>query len=210
MFATTTAHLLLKAARTVRATKNSQCGAGPGDTGVACDSRVAQETTSGSHMCTASSSRSATTRMCVKEAHSCCRKIVSTQWEVKRKWKQIGRAMETMTIRCSGGTETWTLKLAASEPRDRIQRGEHSNAYANEQVPEVRNVKATVGKNRRRRPVLRGMPRVECAPRVREIGAVWIRQTGTTTITVESCNRRKARAGGAQKVGICWSRTRAM
>ena len=101
-------------------------------------------------------------RTCVKESHSCCRKIVSAQWNVKGKWKHIGTAMETMTKRCSGGSETWTLKKAASELRDKIQRVRTATREPTNRCQRCGMEKTTVGRDRRRpRPVLRSMSRAE-------------------------------------------------
>ena len=139
-------------------------------------------------------------RTCMKEAHSCCGKIVSTQWKVNGKWKHIGRAMETMTKRCSGGSETWTLKSAANELRDKIQRVRTAT-----REPTTRCQRCGTGKRQWEGIVADAgqfyeacfAQKVEKSPK--EIGAAWIRQTGTTTITVEHCKGRKAWAGGAIK-----------
>ena len=127
-------------------------------------------------------------RTCVKEAHSCCRKIVSTQWKVKGKWKQIGRAMETMTKRYSGGSETWTLKTAASDLRDRIRRVKAATCEPTERCKRCRKEKkrweGIVANAGQFYEACHAQKVEKCA---KEIGAAWIQETGTTTITVEKC-----------------------
>ena len=139
-------------------------------------------------------------RTCAKEAHSCCRKIVSTQWKVKGKWKQIGWAMETMTKRCSGGSETWTLKMAASEQRDKIQRVRTATREPTNRCQrcgmQKRRWEGIVADAGQFYEACPAQKEEECA---KEVGAAWIRQVGRTTKAVESCKRRKAWAGGAIK-----------
>ena len=138
-------------------------------------------------------------RTCVKEAHSCCRKIVSTQWKVKGKWKQIGRTMETMTKRYSGGSETWTLKTAASDLRDRIRRVKAATCEPTERCKRCRKKKrrweGIVADAGQFYEACHAQKVEKCA---KEIGTAWIQETGTT-ITVEKCKRRKAWAGGATR-----------
>jgi len=60
-------------------------------------------------------------RTCVKESHSCCRKIISyASWPKRRNWQMIARAVETTLKHYSHGAEIWRLKDAAKTYRARL------------------------------------------------------------------------------------------
>ena len=109
----------------------------------------------------------------------------------------MGRAMETKTKRCSGGSETWTLKTAASDLRDRIRRVRAAvrepAANCKRCGKEKRQWEGIVADAGQFYEACHAQKVEKCA---KEIGAAWIRKTGTTTITTEKRKRRKAWAGG--------------
>ena len=60
-------------------------------------------------------------RTCVKQHHSCVRKIISFAcWPKRKQWQLISRAIETIIKRCSSTSEVFRLRDAGRELVDRL------------------------------------------------------------------------------------------
>ncbi|CAK0845917.1 unnamed protein product [Prorocentrum cordatum] len=61
-------------------------------------------------------------RVCTRAGHSCLRKVVSfAAWPMRRRWRYIHRALETVMREYGGGDEVWSLREATQVMNARIQ-----------------------------------------------------------------------------------------
>ena len=143
--------------------------------------------------------RACSGRVCPRQAHSCCRKIVSfASWPCREQWKSIGRAVETLTKRYCEQGELWRLKDAAPQLQEALRN------FAPPAIPE----RHTCAGCRRRKPVWSGLV-ADAGQMFESISAAEVTEAfayvcnraeaslGLNTITVVRSAQRRAFLGGA-------------